>query len=151
MQAAISGASRLAQPDAPTDSMAPEARADEPSSLLLSGAAARLAVGFALLATPSEGAVTIDAAKIVRAAIPLADDATISHVLWARTAYPFCGPEDFARKLYRAASRWARACAKRTRLCELCDRIARPGAWDCQECADALERNRAETREGRSE
>lgn len=75
--------------------------------------------------------------------MPMADDATIGHVLWGRTDYPFGGPDDFARKLYRAASRWSRCVAKRIRLCELCDRIARPGDWTCQHCDDALERIRA--------
>lgn len=86
----------------------------------------------------------MNAAQIVRAAMPMADDATIGHILWGRTAYPFCGPEDFARKLFKAASAWSRATAKRIRLCELCHRVARPGQWDCQHCHDALERIRAE-------
>ena len=86
----------------------------------------------------------MNALRIVRAAIPDADEVLVSHILWGRTAYPFCGPEDFARKLYRAASRWRRAAAHKLRLCELCDNVALHGDWTCVDCNAAMERNRRE-------
>lgn len=87
----------------------------------------------------------IDAARIVKAAIPDADEDTIGHVLWARTAYPFSGPDDFARKLYRAASRWARAATNGVRLCEMCDRIAEQNRWTCAVCREGLDRVASES------
>ena len=75
-------------------------------------------------------------AEIIQAAIPGADEAVCDHVLWGMTPYP-CG-QISAQSLYRAASRYRRAAANGRRLCELCDNLARDGAWTCQRCDDAL-------------
>lgn len=81
---------------------------------------------------------------IVRAAIPDADGALVSHIVWGRTCYP-CGPVS-ARDLYRAASAWKRASVKGIQLCDFCHRIAAPGATTCETCFSALERIAASLR-----
>lgn len=86
----------------------------------------------------------MNARQIVRAAIPDATDEVASHILWGRTAYPFCGPDDFARTLYRAASGWRRACDHKLRLCDLCNRVAAPESWTCTSCDEGLARCRAD-------
>lgn len=82
----------------------------------------------------------MNALRIVRAAIPDADDEVISHIVWARTCYPF--GEVTPRDLYRAASRWRRAGEHKLRLCDHCDNVALHGEWMCVNCRDGLERCR---------
>ena len=77
-------------------------------------------------------------ADVIRAAIPGADDATVEHVIWARTPFPMTAVN--AREIYRAASRLHRAERNGVRLCDWCDRIARSGDWTCAQCDDALGR-----------
>jgi hypothetical protein len=84
----------------------------------------------------------VTADQIVRAAIPDADDATVTHILWGRTPFP-CA-QVTAKELYRAASSWNRACAKKIRLCDFCWRIAEPGKWECRVCREGLDRCRRE-------
>lgn len=83
----------------------------------------------------------MDAVRIVKAAIPGADDALIDHIIWARTPYPF--GEVTPRGLYKAASRFIRAHEHKLRLCEFCDRLVVTGGWTCKSCRDGLERCRA--------
>lgn len=78
----------------------------------------------------------MNAAEIIRAAIPGATDADVDHVVWGRTPFPFSPMT--ARVLYRAASRLQRATAHGISLCDFCDRIAQPGDSVCARCRDAL-------------
>lgn len=82
----------------------------------------------------SEALTTSD---VIRAAIPDADDALCSHILWGRTPYPM--GTITARGLYKAASGFARAGANNRRLCDHCHREALSGKWECQRCQDVLE------------
>lgn len=83
----------------------------------------------------------MNAAAIVRAAIPQADNDLVDHVLWGRTCFPF--GRVTARDLYRAASRLARAQAGGHVLCDLCDNRALPTRYTCQQCAAALAQTRS--------
>lgn len=74
--------------------------------------------------------------ELIRAALPGADDATVDYVLWNRTPFPF---DTDPKMLFKKARSYARACANGRQQCELCDNLARPGEWECQRCADALE------------
>lgn len=74
---------------------------------------------------------------IIRAAIPGASDATVDHVLWGRTPYPF--KPLTARDIYRAASRCRRAGEHGLTLCDHCNRIAETGKWECKGCREGLE------------
>lgn len=78
----------------------------------------------------------MDAAAIVRAAIPDADDDTVSYVLWERTPYPFAKVSPQA--LYQAASTVRRAGKRGLRLCEQCDSPALYPGWLCARCSGAL-------------
>lgn len=82
--------------------------------------------------------------RIIRAAIPDADDATIAHVLWERTPYPVGAVTP--QGLYRAASRLRRAEINRVKLCQLCDNAVTAGKYECNTCLDALERARQSRR-----
>ena len=85
----------------------------------------------------------MDAAEVIRRAIPGATDMECEHILWGRTPFPVGAVT--ARRLYEAADRYRRATAAGRRLCEHCDNMARQGEWECAECAAALGRVRATT------
>ena len=82
----------------------------------------------------------MNAEKIIKAAIPGADDSLCEHIIWGRTPFP-CGAIT-AQSLYKAASRYARATKNKIRLCDFCDRVAEPDGWCCGSCRDALARVR---------
>lgn len=84
----------------------------------------------------------MNAERIIKAAIPDADDSVMSHILWGMTPYP-CG-RITAKSLYKAASRFKRATANSITLCDLCDNKAVEGGYNCQKCLDALERIRVQ-------
>jgi|KBSMisStaDraftv2_1062788.scaffolds.fasta_scaffold308963_2 hypothetical protein len=77
--------------------------------------------------------MTID--QIIRAALPGADDATVEHVLWGRTHFPF-GPMT-PQYLFKKADGFRRAEKNGRRLCDFCHRLAVDG-WNCRQCKDAL-------------
>lgn len=79
---------------------------------------------------------------IVRAVIPDADDALVSHILWGRTHFPFAPLS--ARDIYEAADRFNRMTKKGLQPCDFCDRLAMPGKWLCKLCDEALSSARAE-------
>ena len=74
--------------------------------------------------------------KIIKAAIPNADEATIEYVLWGRTPFPVGAIT--AKSLYRAAARIQRCAKNGTRLCEFCDNRVEKGKWTCEKCDKAL-------------
>lgn len=77
----------------------------------------------------------MNAAQIIRAAIPDADDATVEHVIWGRSPWPFVRPA--AQHLYKAASGFKRATDKGIRLCDHCEAPAAANDWECRKCYDA--------------
>lgn len=77
----------------------------------------------------------MNAAAIIKAAIPGACSGTIDYIVWSRTAYPF---KMTPRSLYRAASGWRRANEKGHRLCEFCDNLCAPEEYECAACRACL-------------
>jgi hypothetical protein len=74
---------------------------------------------------------------IVRAGYPDADEDTIEHILWCRTAFPFIGID--AKLLYKTARRYYRSLSKGYQLCECCDRIATNNGL-CDKCYTVLDK-----------
>ena len=74
----------------------------------------------------------MDAAKIVRAAIPDATLENIDYILWSRTPYPVGRVS--ARSLYKAARRLLRANNNDISLCETCNNRCDPKAICCDKC-----------------
>jgi hypothetical protein len=80
--------------------------------------------------------------ECIRKAIPNASDATVEHVLWGRTAFPFEAWANPARVVYKAADRFRRASEKGIELCDFCNRIAVHRSL-CEQCHRALHREAA--------
>lgn len=82
--------------------------------------------------------------QIVQAAIPNADMQTVEHVLWGMTPFPM--GEVTAQTIYRAASRFRRACANGIDLCDCCDNKVDPSyRFYCKPCGDVLSGNSSST------
>lgn len=79
------------------------------------------------------------ARDIIRGAIPDATDTLCNYILWERTCYPVGTVTP--QTLYRAAARYRRGAVKGLILCELCDRLARPGWHVCPRCEQAMGRS----------
>lgn len=83
----------------------------------------------------------MNAAQIIRAAIPEADAGIIDYIMWARTPWP--AGSLTAKSLYRAASSAKRAAANNIELCDFCDNRS-TGKWCCDKCRRILNRQLGE-------
>ncbi len=74
--------------------------------------------------------------EIIRKAFPGASAEFCEHVLWNRTPFPM--GVITAKSIYQAASRLRRAGQNGLQLCDFCDRVVRPGQWNCDACEASL-------------
>lgn len=75
---------------------------------------------------------------VVRKAIPDASDSLCEYIVWGRTPFPFIGPPEIVKLIYRAARRYLRAEANNIVLCELCSNKAFDGEDLCFNCDQVL-------------
>lgn len=73
-----------------------------------------------------------DIKQIIRAAIPTASEELCGFILWEKTPFPMGRVS--ARKLYKAASTYKRACDNDIQLCDLCDNKVTHHKFTCDKC-----------------